>query len=244
LYPTSIKLMHEIPSDLNNYSFVLDLAFENHNNEEVKNITESYLEVIFGKISSNEDLRSTLLSHCINKKQKVNINAFLQKYGRELVNKRSNIASVVGPLHEAVSTEDVEIVKLFLEAGADPNLKDYFGTTPLHYGALLDNFETIVPEILRAGGNIDAQDNSGKTILHYAVESRDLRRVKFVVSQGANLNLESETSATPLDLALRFGNQETVEYLRSRNAIQSSPVWVPGLRFFNSILSYFRSVAG
>jgi ankyrin repeat protein len=44
----------------------------------------------------------------------------------------NGIASDTFPLHEAAQLGNVEICRILVEAGADPNLPDFNGETPLH----------------------------------------------------------------------------------------------------------------
>ena len=57
------------------------------------------------------------------------------------------------PLHWAAHNNDVGAVKRLLSEGADPNLANRFGFTPLHEAAIVRNAE-MLELLLEAGGEI------------------------------------------------------------------------------------------
>lgn len=65
-------------------------------------------------------------------------------------------------LHNAVEVEEIEIVKLLVERGADVNSKNAKGMTPLYYSILLRNFE-ITKYLLSHGADPYIPTNEGKT---------------------------------------------------------------------------------
>ena len=78
------------------------------------------------------------------------------------------------PLHSAVaddsSSTDVDnLVKMLLDAGADPNARSASGGTPLHTAGFTGNV-TVVRMLLEAGGDANATDGKGFTPLDHARE--------------------------------------------------------------------------
>ena len=81
------------------------------------------------------------------------------------------------PLYWHADDNYVEIEKLLLQAGADPNIRNFEGRTPLHKAASDDSVR-IIPLLLQFGAIIDQRDNEGYTPLklaqlldeYYAVE--------------------------------------------------------------------------
>lgn len=73
------------------------------------------------------------------------------------------------PLHAAVANNQVALVSLLLENGADINAKQSEGWTSLHEVALLGNIE-IVSLLLEKGADAGFAKDDGKTSLYIAQE--------------------------------------------------------------------------
>ena len=87
------------------------------------------------------------------------------------------------PLHSAVATDagpsEHEIIRLLLEAGADPNAKSREGGTPLHTAAFTGDLEGA--ELLLAyGADPNASDPKGHTPLDIARDRRNIEVAALV----------------------------------------------------------------
>jgi len=116
-------------------------------------------------------------------------------------------------LHLAAAGYRVQIVRLLLTAGADPNAAtNHRHSTPLHYAA--DGY-IIAPSwnpkkqvqtlthLLAAGADINAQDKNGATPLHRAVRTRCAAAVRFLLNAGADPKLKNKPGSTPFHLAVQ-----------------------------------------
>jgi len=129
------------------------------------------------------------------------------------------------PLYEAARyNRNVDVIKLLIEQGADVNVKVRGGDyTPL-YWAVRD--VEIVKLLVARGADIhamalvDGRDKTrGTTPLHEACGFRgNLASVKFLVENGADVNVKDSQGRTPLDSAKNLKKTATVDYLSGLDA--------------------------
>ncbi len=131
------------------------------------------------------------------------------------------------PLHLA---HEADVIAFLRKKGATIDVRDIFGSTPLHFAASRDSLllvECLVTNkadvnvknlkgesplhlaqkadvadfLLKNGAAIDVQDLSGSTPLHVAASKDDLLSVKFLVDNKADVNVQNMKGETPLHLA-------------------------------------------
>jgi len=107
-----------------------------------------------------------------------------------------------------------DIVKMLLEAGANPNLTDGYGKTALMWAAYWGRSRTsIVKMLLEAGAKPNLTDKDGKTALMLASEKGHTDIVKMLLNAEANPNLVDVDGKTALMEASRNGHTDIVEML-------------------------------
>jgi len=108
----------------------------------------------------------------------------------------------MGCLVEAVRRGDVQEVERLLAAGADPNVKDLDGKTPLHYAAERCRAD-LAELLLKHGADPNAKNVRGETPLHRAVRERCGAVVELLLRHGADPNARDADGETPLHKADR-----------------------------------------
>lgn len=99
------------------------------------------------------------------------------------------------PLHVAASIGNQKALKVLLEAGANPSVKNKRGMTPIMNASRKGSME-LIRELLNRGASIEDTDAFGNTCLFYAVESNTPHVFEALVSAGADphrLNTQRET---------------------------------------------------
>ena len=108
-------------------------------------------------------------------------------------------------LHYIVGTNHVGIMKLFLDKGLDPNVRDCRNETPLIYGAksCANGISMDVAALfVEYGADIDAADSNGNTALHVASGLADVEAIKRLLKLKANVNARTKNDLTSLDRVL------------------------------------------
>ena len=110
-----------------------------------------------------------------------------------------------------------EIEHMFLESESDPNARNYFGDTALHFAACNDN-PKIVEILLQRGAYINARNRDKNTPLHIAVQKENPLVVAALLRNGARTELKNIDRDTALHIAARKGNTKVVELLLKSGA--------------------------
>lgn len=101
------------------------------------------------------------------------------------------------------ATNQIDLL-LLTENGANVNIKDKKGKTPLHSACEFDRLpqenclEVIKFLIANAGADLNSKDNDGRTPLYFPCENGHWNVVKLLVGQGTNINEKTTQGLTPL----------------------------------------------
>lgn len=109
-------------------------------------------------------------------------------------------------LHMCILRSDYEKTHMLLQAGANPNLKDAKGITPLALALRLpyELFQfQFLDLILQHGADIDARDALGLSPLHIACVRGDVRLVKYLLAAGARMSTLDSQQRFPIDCATK-----------------------------------------
>lgn len=112
-----------------------------------------------------------------------------------------------------VLESDFAKIIFLLENGADPNIPDDEGLTPLHVWAKARNEERYAQALVEHGANINQQDGLKRTPLHYTCRiTEDLpdripETVETLIKLGADSNIVDVKCLTSLDYLLQRMDQ-------------------------------------
>ncbi|KAH9114351.1 hypothetical protein AeMF1_011554 [Aphanomyces euteiches] len=95
------------------------------------------------------------------------------------------------------------VLELYLALGADPNMQNVLGRTPLHICTLLRRDDLLVERLLAFGADPNVYSIDKKTPLHIAAKRGLLNQAKQLVKHGASMNLPdgNESRVIFLDVA-------------------------------------------
>ncbi|CAB0040661.1 unnamed protein product [Trichogramma brassicae] len=125
------------------------------------------------------------------------------------------------PIHLALDDHNLNLAKLLLSRGADPNSTDSTGSTPLlricshGYGDASVIGADLVKMLLELGSDeyepvqVDAQDSMGRTSLHWAVTRHKKKVTEVLLRAGANTNLPDKDGLLPLHIFCKTCGNDT-----------------------------------
>ncbi len=138
-------------------------------------------------------------------------------------------------LHIAADSDSLELVKILVDHGGNPNLVRKDGHSPLSV-AVLSRDVPIVKELVEHGADLTARydpadhfadpvkpislTRKNQSIMHIAAGAGAPEMVEYLYSQGARLDLKNSMGETPLDLA---DHQERFREARMREGLEDHP---------------------
>ncbi|ABB32880.1 Ankyrin repeat-like protein [Geobacter metallireducens RCH3] len=129
-------------------------------------------------------------------------------------------ADVKDALLTALPKADLEMVKLLVKKGADPNARDYYQKTPLilEAGNWSDANPEVVRHLLEHGADINAQDDKGMSALLMAAGQGNAAVAQVLLAKGADITLTNRDGKTAWLLAAERGDRKMLELLEKAGA--------------------------
>ncbi len=120
------------------------------------------------------------------------------------------------PLHSA-SWRQPAIMECLIENGADPNVKNLDGNTPMHNVTWSDSVRS-VDILCNAGGNVNIKNNSGLTPLMMAIKKNKTEIMLAFLENNADVSIADKSGKTALHYAAIAGYGDIVDELIKNDA--------------------------
>lgn len=127
-------------------------------------------------------------------------------------------------LHLAAFDSNVIAVQKLIEKGANPNIVDKLGLSPLLLAALQRDGNPIIDLLfetkkVKSMGDVNDQNEKGRTALHYAAAYPYEITSEHLINKDANVNCRANVGLTPLDMAeLVAKDMKIIDLLLRRQA--------------------------
>ena len=144
----------------------------------------------------------------------------LTKLREETSDLRSKVAEIQSrPVAPRVSTQSFGVVQQPADQGDPPEPKP--SDFPIHVAAGIGDFAR-VKELVEDGLNFNAMIE-GTTALHCAISNGREKIVRYLVENGADLNLKDSDGWMPGDMAIQYGRETLLGYLKENGAQITPP---------------------
>jgi len=137
-----------------------------------------------------------------------------------------------GALIHAVTKQNVAVVKVLLDAGANPNNGSIMPHARFPLQACVSRLymnQQITSMILDAGADINFADKNKWTALHQAVSDGSVKVTGFLMEHGANPKAEDSNGKTPMDLANDMYDDKNIIHAQLSGEVvdmnQEAKVW-------------------
>lgn len=151
----------------------------------------------------------------------VNLLWIASPYLLYLLQRRHYQRSTETMLQDAICKGEDAAVRELIDDGADVQLTNVRGQTPLHLAALTDNVE-VVRMLVSGGANVDgAEPAEQMRPLHNCAINGCLQVCECLLQHGADMNVANRQGDTPLHLAARHGRADIVRLLLDFHADHS-----------------------
>lgn len=132
----------------------------------------------------------------------------LSQPGAVAVNAR-DISTGQTALHIVTERRDPVWIRFLTAKGANPNVRDKAGNTPLSIAVRLGLVEG-AKELIEAGAHIDVTSATGETPLIAAIHRRDMAMIRLLLDKGANPDRTDNSGRSARDYAELLGSDTRI----------------------------------
>lgn len=166
----------------NNLTYALFITCRDNDLDSAKTLFEINKKIMLMQPISRKTKKAKLNHYAIK------INAIIEYYGRACI-------------HESVSNDNIDLIALLLQNGANINLKDDEEETPLTVAILNESID-VIDFLLRHGSNPNLKDDEGETPLIRAISCKNIKIIELLLQHGADTGLKNAYGETPLIYAI------------------------------------------
>ena len=113
------------------------------------------------------------------------------------------------PLIHAVRNNLIDIYKILIAKGAEVNIPNSEGSTPL----MCTNNIEIVKDLIKNGADVNIKNKNGETALSLKYTNKDIEFIKCLIENGADVNIKNSQGLSILLRAYKNNNIDLVTYL-------------------------------
>ena len=117
--------------------------------------------------------------------------------GKHLEHINARGGQTVTSLVAALCGKHFEVAELLCRNGADVDVRDYRGDTPLRQASMAGVLD-IVRWLLNHEADVNAQGYNGYTPLHSAASTGELQAFQMLIEQNADIHIQNDFGMTPL----------------------------------------------
>ena len=144
----------------------------------------------------------------VRKRNDEDLQKLYEKGGPTLVNTRDQTSLDTG-LHIAARAKNLRYVNFLIAAGANVNMRNAKGETPLVIASNLGFIEA-VPPLIAAGARVDESGSTGETPLITAVHNRNIGLMRLLLQAGASPDRKDNSGRSARDYAAMDAKSETL----------------------------------
>jgi FOG: Ankyrin repeat len=238
--PNTKKNVEEQTTEISEVEPQLIEATETVVEEETTEIPDVYPQLIKAIETDDKSAFDKLINHIPNIDSLIKKNrndnyfytllGFACKYKRchfaeQLINLNADIEtgesdeySICDALSIAVASQDMCLVKLLLNNGANPNRwNSETGCTVLSISCRLNNYD-ISKLLIESGAKVDGVGDTGFGYINYpllhAIGSNNIKLVQLLIDNNCTIDINDNQGDTPFTIAERNENQEILDLLK------------------------------
>lgn len=136
------------------------------------------------------------------------VTAALDEPGTTIINSR-DITSGETALHIVTKRRDELWIRFLTQRGANPNVRDKKGITPVQIATTM-GFVEGVERLIKAGADLEVADSAGETPLIVAVHRRDIPMIRLLLANKANPDRADNSGRTARDYAELMSSNSAV----------------------------------